>query len=247
MSEPISAGRTTTVDTFQGVCYADGVATPPPPEGAAASDPPPRDFVDDCAGGMPHWYCAANGGDPYAAPAPWNGDAGPTRQVHGEDAEARRKRCSKEARANADDCLKAQAYNAQLLCENTPTRAGVDVDMRPIEPGQEKACQDHWLHGTDGHSVNDIGTDGKHTSDARATATQVGGKMTGGFKVKVGDAEASLGGETSQQTTDTDQHTTGTLRFDAHSEGHTRAARPGTAEKCDAHLREQLEKCAAER
>jgi hypothetical protein len=214
------------------------------PRGASPAAPAQvQDTADDCEAGAPAWYCIPDHGNAYPESVEWNNGKGLTRELDPEYARRFYEACVKDARTNYDRCIATQEYNAEVICENTPTRVGRDVDMRPVPVGDEKGCQERWIYGTDSKSIANAGTDTAHKSTNEGKAEQLAGKGTGSVKVKVSAAEVNVGGEGGGSVTWTDGTVRGTSRSDSHAEAATKAARLGTAEKCNSTWNEKSAKC----
>jgi hypothetical protein len=119
--------------------------------------------------------------------------------------------------------------------------------MRPVKPGDEQACKDGWVYGTNASSVADAGTDGTNESIGNSKAKQVGGKVSGGIKFKILGQEANIGGEGGGGVTWTDTTTVGINRTDSHAEATSKAARSGTAEECNKNHQAKVQQCGPER
>jgi hypothetical protein len=121
---------------------------------------------------------------------------------------------------------------------------GLTVEGRPVQPGQEQACVDEWVYGTDGRQIQKARTDGRAYSQAvmEGRDVQGGGKVTGKVKVPLfGELGYEGGGQYVDKEATTE--TWGTNSSTTDGETRSKSARPGLVEKCNTEYRKELDRC----
>jgi hypothetical protein len=219
-------------DEESGMCYAQ--AAPAAPQSGTGGD-----AIDGCAPGNSVGVCADSGDyyDPTVVEAEveadqWNSGKGPTKDMDPGYVKQQRDACINDAKTNYKVCIADKKAQAEKLCAADEFGPGYGVDNRPIEPGEEQACVDGWVWGTDGTQT----TDGTNESEMESQADTNGTQKKGGGGVKIGGKlgpvtiEGNGSGEVTKQdsTTKTKGKTTG----NSHADTTTKGARPGMAEEC---------------
>jgi hypothetical protein len=232
----VSGGNTAPMcdgcDEESGMCYA--------PQGAPAAQQSGTGTggaaVDGCAPGNSVGVCADPGDDydPTVVEAEvqadqWNSGKGPTKDMDPGYVKRQRDACIKDARTNYKVCIADKKAQAEGLCAADEFGPGYGVDNRPIEPGEEQACVDGWVWGTDGTQT----TDGTNESEMESRADTKGiQKKGGGIKLggKLGPVTFEGSGELTKQ--DSTTTTKGKTKGNSHADTTTKGARPGMAEEC---------------
>lgn len=223
-------------DPDEGVCYATSQPAPAKP-----SEP----GIDGCAPGNSDGVCldSADIYDPYAAePEPWNSGKGPTLQLDPAYAGKLSDKCQKTVQETYLRCVETKTKSAEKMCAPSHLGPGRGVDNRPVTPGQEQACVDGWVYGTDGQQVqvgrSESGSYSKATT--KGEQTQSGGKVS--LKVPI---FGGIGVEGSRQTTESRSETETRGITDGRSRTESISSRPreGRAESCQETYRRDMEPC----
>lgn len=222
-------------DVMEGLCYGSDPTAAPPPANAGK-----RPVADDCQGSSPLLICEDGGEDVYEVPE-WNNGKGPTRLLDPDYAASQYDACEAEAVETYNRCMATKQHNAQTMCQGTDKYPGRGVDGRPVEPGQEQACVDGWVYGTDAWQA----AHGENESTSEATTK--GTSKQGGGGVKIGGklGPVTIEGNGSGSLTKNEATTNGSQKGTSHTDTTSKAARPGGEPECRSAYDLEINACGA--